>query len=473
MQIRNYLPNTDTVSYYFSRCIDHLSGYLPQVLLDFQQRFKKTDTQFAVSELYDRTFNDNIAISLSILPFSTKQTLMIVSGNKQNMLAVTSYGDGEKEDTAARKPLDNIKIMASTENIINMQQTQAITDRKNIKPFLSENERLNRIFEGTEFAFSELLQTWHNNISIQEQISYVCINMIANYVLGIPSLSREQAKIITQANRTLRDKQPNDLEFIAWRDSLAELNRDLLLQYKDILLAKDNYIHRKANFTEFDSEDTKLKKLLDTYGVSNLLVESNLSALIMTAIIAINQSNDVRVKLLDELKMKDSMILSEIRKLTYLDYVYKEALRFASPTPMIVRETSKTMTIHITNDQGENKIYRLPPHSLLFAPIRRMHYDARYFDKPQEFNPERFADPAALTHFVPYSIGMRSCPAAAHFNEVVFKAAIKAFLKYELTFDKEIEQIPVDSLTSRFQQNYYVTNIVNVQSHSSACLFKM
>lgn len=448
-----------------TRFFEAVSVYLPNNMLSYGERIFFNPVPFAVSHIYDRSFDNNISISYPVWPFKTSPTLVVVSGNRQNMLAVTSYGDGEKLDEAARKPLDFIKQMAGTDNIINLIGESSINQRKKMKPFLTDQAAINRVFSEAQLTFNDLFDNWDTSISLRDNVSYCCLLLIARCVLGIPSLTREQAGIITKAGNLLRESEPGKSDFIEGEESLLKLNNDLLSLHEDVLLHSDNYIHSKAEIADADEQIEKSSKLSKTRGVSNLLVESNLTMLLMTGMVYVNHSSAIKARLRDELKGQPDFSLENMRKLPYLDYIYKEALRFASPTPMIIRETSKATNLTISDERGNQKVYRVPSHALLFAPIRRMHHDPRFWDKPEEFRPERFEDPEAAKHFMPYSLGSRSCPAASHFNEIIFKSAILASINYEFELDKEIERIPADSLTSRWHQEYFITRIALAEYH--------
>ncbi len=444
---------------YFAKWFEAASIYLPATMQNFGERLLKDPIPFAVSTLYDRSFENDIAISYPAWPFQSSPTLVVVSGSMQNMLAVTSYGDGEKLDDASRQPLGFIKEMAGTDNIINLTGAASIDQRKKIKPFLTERASLDKVFADSRKIFDGLFDHWDTSISLRDNVGYVCTSLIAKCVLGIPMLTREQAGVVIKAGNLLRESEPGKPDFVAGEEALAKLNDDLLTLHKDVLLSDKNYIHAKAAIATSDSETEKFAKLLATRGVSNLLVESNLTMLLMTGIGYVNQSPEIKKRLLDEINSHPDMTLESMRKLSYLDCTYKEALRFSSPTPIIIRATSKPADLAITDQQGRQKIYRASAHALLFAPIRRMHHDTCYWKNPETFNPERFEDPEAIKHFMPFSLGTRTCPAASHFNEIIFKTALLASVKYDLQFDKEFERIPADSLTSRWKQEYYVTKI--------------
>lgn len=211
----------------------------------------KNPISFAISALYERSFADNVSISYPTLPFSTSPTLVVVSGNKQNMQAVTRYGEGANYDEAARKPLDAIKEMSGTENIINMTSKKSFTERKKIKTFLIDSKSLAEVHTLSKVLFKALLENWDKNISFKDHISFCCINVIAQCVLGIPTLTREQASVMTRAGNLLRDSHPGAADFDAGREAMAKLNDELLQLYQNALLTTNNYIQQKANCSQF------------------------------------------------------------------------------------------------------------------------------------------------------------------------------------------------------------------------------
>ena len=440
-----------------------------QFISDYYQRFGNDPYYFAINNVYERTASSNIGVSsLGVLSAWTPQ-LVVVSGDKQNILQVTRYGEGDYFDEKARQPLDMIKTMAGTENIINMQEKQAIVQRKKIKPFLTEEVFLDNVFSSSKTLFQESFQDWRNDLSYQDNITHPTAKIIAECVLGIPDLNLEQTQLMRKFGRVLREGNPHSEDFIASCKQMSGLNDTLLTQHQDSLAKTENYIKEKAEIAGINDEKEKLEKLKSTRGISNLLVENNLSALIMIGIAYVHRSKDIIQQLRDEVASHENLDLKTLRKLPYLDCIYKESLRFASPTPMVVRETSHATNITIKDEKGMMKPYSIAPHSLLFAPIRRIHNDPRYWKNPEQFNPARFLDPNSLEHFIPFSLGKRSCPAASNFNEIVFKSALLASLDWEITLDQELEEIPAASLDSRWHTEYYATRIKHSE-HNFKCI---
>jgi len=89
-----------------------------------------------------------------------------------------------------------------------------------------------------------------------------------------------------------------------------------------------------------------------------------------------------------------------------LPMILYEVLRLYTPVEIIYKYTF-----------GETSIgnMTIPGGVELCLPVLLLHYDSRYWDKPEEFNPERFKEgvsKASKDHvaFFPFSGGPRICP---------------------------------------------------------------
>lgn len=94
----------------------------------------------------------------------------------------------------------------------------------------------------------------------------------------------------------------------------------------------------------------------------------------------------------------------DVRSLRYLNWVVQEALRLYPPIWGFGRETTREVTI-----DG----YTIPKGATVFMSQWVLHRDTRYFDRPGEFDPERWSDGLAgrlpRGAYVPFGLGPRRC----------------------------------------------------------------
>ncbi|XP_020220266.2 beta-amyrin 24-hydroxylase [Cajanus cajan] len=106
---------------------------------------------------------------------------------------------------------------------------------------------------------------------------------------------------------------------------------------------------------------------------------------------------------------------SDIPKLPYLQAVVKETLRLHPPTPIFAREAMRACQV-----DG----YDIPANSTIMISTWAIGRDKSYWDKPLEYNPERFLladDPGKARidvrgqyyQLLPFGSGRRSCPGAS------------------------------------------------------------
>lgn len=117
---------------------------------------------------------------------------------------------------------------------------------------------------------------------------------------------------------------------------------------------------------------------------------------------------EVSSKLLNELQAlatTNNELLQNLDKLTYLDAVVKEALRLTPVLPNLVR---------VTNEDYQLGEYRLPKGTTISPCLYLTHRDPDYWDKPDQFMPERFINTTEkpFTYF-PFGHGIRRCIGAA------------------------------------------------------------
>lgn len=90
--------------------------------------------------------------------------------------------------------------------------------------------------------------------------------------------------------------------------------------------------------------------------------------------------------------------------LTYTRMVLEEAMRLYPPAPIIARVTTRPFTL-------ANRV--VPVGSMIYVPIYALHRHSALWDRPEEFDPERFAPaPSKARHryaYMPFGGGPRVC----------------------------------------------------------------
>ncbi|KAJ8936058.1 hypothetical protein NQ318_004959 [Aromia moschata] len=90
----------------------------------------------------------------------------------------------------------------------------------------------------------------------------------------------------------------------------------------------------------------------------------------------------------------------------YLKQVIDETLRKYPPLPFITRECVKEYKVPDDNLTIEKGV-------ICTIPIRGIHYDEKYFENPNEFNPDRFSEDNKKTRHpyshLPFGEGPRVC----------------------------------------------------------------
>ncbi|VVC97827.1 unnamed protein product, partial [Leptidea sinapis] len=135
-----------------------------------------------------------------------------------------------------------------------------------------------------------------------------------------------------------------------------------------------------------------------------------------------------------------------LKKLHYLDMVYKEVLRYLSIAALIQRKVEKDITIR----NGELTI---PAGAVVVIPIHELHRDPRFWDDPYKVKPERFLpensrerDPNA---FVPFSLGPMDCLGRVYATALIKTIVVQVLRRVELEADGNIEDLDLHIAISR------------------------
>jgi cytochrome P450 len=121
----------------------------------------------------------------------------------------------------------------------------------------------------------------------------------------------------------------------------------------------------------------------------------------------ISQHTEVRQRFLNELQQvigEDKVRPEHIMQLSYTRQIIEEAMRLFPPVFTIPRQ--------LINDM-DMKGYKLSKGSLVLTSIYAIHRNPRYWEAPEQFNPDRFspenADKIEKGAYMPFGLGQRMC----------------------------------------------------------------
>ncbi|XP_041838200.1 cytochrome P450 4V2 [Melanotaenia boesemani] len=153
----------------------------------------------------------------------------------------------------------------------------------------------------------------------------------------------------------------------------------------------------------------------------------------------------------------------DLKKLKYLDYVIKEALRLFPSVPFFARTLCDDW--HISS-------YKVPKGANVIIITYALHRDPRYFPDPEEFRPERFLPENAAGRppyaYIPFSAGLRNCIGQrfAQMEEKVILASILRNFTVEACQKRE-DIRPVGELILRSEEGITIKLEKRVSQTSS------
>jgi len=97
--------------------------------------------------------------------------------------------------------------------------------------------------------------------------------------------------------------------------------------------------------------------------------------------------------------------VNQLNKLKYLEYFMKETMRLFPSVPIMAREP-------VQDTELANGLI-IPKGSQISIHVFDIHRNAKYWDSPEEFRPERFLPENVQNRhtyaYIPFSAGQRNC----------------------------------------------------------------
>ncbi|XP_023165083.2 probable cytochrome P450 4p3 isoform X2 [Drosophila hydei] len=110
-------------------------------------------------------------------------------------------------------------------------------------------------------------------------------------------------------------------------------------------------------------------------------------------------------EILTHIDDQSTVDINQLSNLKYLDRFIKETIRICPPVPVIGRQTSEETEL-------PNGLI-LPAGSQIIMHVFDLHRNPKYWDKPEEFDPDRFLPKNSINRhpyaYIPFSMGLRNC----------------------------------------------------------------
>ncbi|XP_065864406.1 cytochrome P450 71A1-like [Euphorbia lathyris] len=217
-------------------------------------------------------------------------------------------------------------------------------------------------------------------------------------------------------------------------DRLAVMDNDEKLEDKKYLI--DILLHLQKEGNELDLSKDNIRAILMDMFIGGI----DTSAATMEWMMAELMKNpSIRKKAQEEVRRivgkKSEISESDMKEMKYLKCIMKETVRFHA-SAMIPRQTSASVKI-----QG----YEIPGKTRVFINLWGIQRDPKFWERPEEFIPERFLSNSDNIDQLLYSFGggKRKCPGMSYaYAEVEYALANLLFwFDWELDLDLDMEEV--------------------------------
>lgn len=347
--------------------------------------------------------------------------------------------------------------------------------RQKLNPSFSHLQ-LQRAFPKMKYAVERLLKrldkaaAGREIIDIERELSFVTADVIFRIMFSI-NLDGEDARIIFDNfqtyQRALESFGLSDIFSLpSWVPKFKNENAGKAGAAADTLRAvAEKIVRQRMNLPYSDQPDDMLKDILHEYGKEYgaaipveeivdqlcfffLAGHETLASATTWGIYLLAMSQDHADKIRHEVQARcgDSGVIEfpHLRSFEMTAAVYKETLRLYPSVPYFTREATKADTL---------RGHKIKPGDQLSISPYFIHRHERYWNKPDEFRPERFLkgqeEEAVKTAYLPFSEGSRICPGASFSNieAVLIFAELTRRYKFTVAVDHVVE--PLGRLTLR------------------------
>ena len=361
---------------------------------------------------------------------------MRLLGRDVYVLARPEYVERTLLDGDAFAKPDGFEV-AFGESLLAVEGDQWRRQRRAMEGFFSPGHVRERA--GTMAAVADArIDDWSTGepLRVDEEMRAIALRILLEVVLG-GSLADGDADDVAEAARALnRWFEPTSWALPPWvptparrefRRGSAELRRrarSLLDGAGGGTPDEESVLGRLSTLRDDPNSEFTRAEVLDQVA-GTLFAGHETTALAMTyALHQIGSHPGVaeRVRAEVDAAVDGRLSAADPRELEYLGRVIDETLRLYPPIHAIPRVTTRRATV------GE---YALPAGEQVLLSVWNVHRDARFYDDPLSFDPDRWADAAPRDRgyaYVPFGAGPRVC-IGRHFARIEAKAVLAAVLR--------------------------------------------
>lgn len=275
----------------------------------------------------------------------------------------------------------------------------------------------------TELAGRWAERAAEGSVALQKDLSELSLRMISEYALGSGLASGESAgRVVSAFEDVLTEYLARLYQVdVPGTEEERRAGAEQALAYLRATVDRALAAHRERGTAARPERNDLIAALAaagesparirDTVLMTMLAAHHTTGVAISWTLYLLSRHPDVADRVADELARvlgdRDVPNYGDLKELTYLDRVLREAMRLYPPGPYGAREATEDLVI------GD---YTVPAGTTIFYPFWAVHMNPEYWPDPQVFDPDRFTPEASAERprlaYIPFGIGPRSCEGA-------------------------------------------------------------
>lgn len=326
-----------------------------------------------------------------------------------------------KQDERYRRPdiQSGRTTQLTTSGLIESDGALWTAQRNRLQPLFGR-DRLAEYSDAIGTITDETMQTWNvgDSLNLYEEMTALTVRVIAKTLFG-EEMSRAETAQFIRANATIGDEfeisplallrqllpTPPSSEYQQVVTEMHEWAEDLIERHRRLENPSPNLITTMLQAEQQPEADLPPNQIRDEV-LTFLFAGHETTALTLTyALWFASQNPSVAERVRTEARAvfdNQTPTWSDLPKLTYTEHVIRETLRLRPPSWGIFREAK------IDSPLGG---YRIRRGDFLMLPQWTLHRDSRFFDNPEQFDPERWEklEPSRTEAYFPFGAGPHAC----------------------------------------------------------------